>query len=60
MAKFVQICASQDDLFALDDEGQVYQHNFNTRTWVRLPSSRSEQEAASVPSARGKERRSHE
>lgn len=41
MAKFIQICASQDDLFALDEEGEVYQYNFNTEAWVRLVPSRS-------------------
>ena len=41
MAKFIQICASQDDLFALDDEGNIYQYNFNAKTWVRLVASRS-------------------
>jgi len=24
MAKFIQICASQNDLFALDEEGVIY------------------------------------
>lgn len=33
MTKFIQVCASQDDLFALDEEGEVYQYNFNTKTW---------------------------
>ncbi|OLC12578.1 MAG: hypothetical protein AUH29_15875 [Candidatus Rokubacteria bacterium 13_1_40CM_69_27] len=41
MAKFIQICASQDDLFALDEDGEVYQYNFNTKTWVELVASRS-------------------
>jgi hypothetical protein len=41
MAKFVQICASRDDLFALDEEGSVYQYNFNAKTWVKLVASRS-------------------
>ena len=41
MAKFIQLCASQDDLFTLDDEGAVYQYNFNTKTWVKLIPSRS-------------------
>jgi hypothetical protein len=46
MAKFIHICASQDDLFALDDEGQVYQYNFQAMTWVKLISSRSLESAA--------------
>jgi hypothetical protein len=41
VAKFIQICASQDDLFALDEEGNIYQHNFNAKTWVKLVASRS-------------------
>lgn len=41
MAKFIQICASQDDLFALDEEGDVHQYNFNTKGWVKLTPSRS-------------------
>ena len=39
MVKFLQICASQDDLFALDEEGDVYQYNFNTKTWIQLVAS---------------------
>jgi hypothetical protein len=49
MAKFIQICASQDDLFALDEDGSIYQHNFNTKTWVKLLTSRSELERAAEP-----------
>jgi hypothetical protein len=41
MAKFIHICASQDDLFALDEEGHVYQYNFNAKAWVKLTESRS-------------------
>jgi len=40
-AKFIQICASQDDLFALDDAGSIHQYNFSAKTWVRLVASRS-------------------
>jgi hypothetical protein len=40
-AKFIQICASQDDLFALDVEGNIYQYNFNEKTWGKLVASRS-------------------
>ena len=36
MARFVQICASQNDLFGLDQDGNVYQYNFNTKRWVKL------------------------
>jgi len=41
MAKFIQICASQNDLFALDGEGNIYQYNFNAKTWVELVANRS-------------------
>ncbi len=44
MAKFIQICASQDDLFALDDAGNIYQYNFNAQTWVKLAVGRSDEE----------------
>ena len=40
MAKFVQICASQNDLFALDEEGDVSQYHFNVKTWVKLTANR--------------------
>ena len=36
MAKLIQICASQNDVFGLDAEGVVYHYNFNTNTWMRL------------------------
>lgn len=39
--KFIQICASQNDLFALDEEGNIYQYNFNAKSWVKLVASRS-------------------
>ena len=39
--KFIQICASQNDLFALDEEGNIYQYNFNTKAWAKLVASRS-------------------
>lgn len=41
VGRFVQICASQDDLFALDNNGDVYQYNFTTKTWIKLVPSRS-------------------
>jgi hypothetical protein len=41
MARFIQICASQNDLFALDEDGHIFQYNFNAQTWVRLVASRS-------------------
>ncbi len=39
--KFIQICASQNDLFALNEEGNIYQYNFNTKAWVKLVAGRS-------------------
>ena len=44
--KFIQICASQDDLFALDEEGSVHQYNFNAQTWVKLVATRAHEESA--------------
>ena len=38
---FIQICASQNDLFALDGQGSIYQYNFNKTTWEKLAASRS-------------------
>jgi hypothetical protein len=40
MAKFVQVCASQNDLFALDEDGNIYQYHFNVKTWVKLSATR--------------------
>jgi hypothetical protein len=36
MPKLIQICASQNDLFGLDDDGMVHRYNFNTNTWMRI------------------------
>jgi hypothetical protein len=44
--KFIQICASQNDLFALDKDGNIYQYNFNAKSWVKLGASRSYEEHA--------------
>jgi hypothetical protein len=41
LAQFIQICASQNDLFALDGQGNVYQFNFDASTWEKLAASRS-------------------
>jgi hypothetical protein len=43
MAKLIQICASRNDLFALDEEGSVYQYDFNATTWVELVPSRGDE-----------------
>ena len=40
-AKFIQICASRDDLFALDEEGNIYQYNFNVKSWAKLVAGHS-------------------
>ena len=42
-SRFVDICASQNDLFALDEAGIVYQYNFNAKTWERLASGRAQE-----------------
>jgi hypothetical protein len=42
--RFIQICASQNDLFALDEEGNVYQYNFSAKTWAKLVASRAYEE----------------
>jgi hypothetical protein len=42
MAKLIQICASQNDLFALDEEGEVHQYDFKRTVWVRLAPGRAE------------------
>jgi hypothetical protein len=36
MAKLIQICASQNDLFGLDGDGVVYHYNFKTNSWIKL------------------------
>jgi hypothetical protein len=43
MAKFIQICASQNDLFALDQDGGIHQYDFNTKTWHPLAPARGEE-----------------
>jgi hypothetical protein len=44
--KFIQICTSQNDLFALDKEGNIYRYNFNAKAWVKLGAGRSYEEHA--------------
>lgn len=44
MTRFIQLCASQNNLFALDEEGHVYQYHFNVRAWVKLAVTRDLQE----------------
>ena len=45
MARFVQICASQNDLFALDADGDIHQYRFNVKTWVKLTANRESEDA---------------
>ena len=40
-SKLIQICASQNDLFALDSDGIVYQYQFKARLWERLDERRA-------------------
>ncbi len=51
MTRFVQICASQNDLFALDADGDIHQYHFDVKTWVKLTANRESEEAvpAGVP-----------
>jgi hypothetical protein len=59
MAKLIQICASQNDLFGLDGDGMVYQYNFNSNTWTKLGGEWGDRgglpraEPRSTPKARG-------
>jgi hypothetical protein len=52
MPKFTQICASQDDLFALDEDGDIYRYNFNTESWRKLVPNRSREESRGEYGAR--------
>lgn len=40
-SKLIQICASQNDLFALDSDGIVFQYDFKGRMWERLDERRA-------------------
>jgi hypothetical protein len=48
MGRLVQICASHNHLFGLDEQGDVYQYNFNTKAWVKLAHGPREGEAAEL------------
>jgi hypothetical protein len=48
MAKLIQICASQNDLFGLDGDGAVYQYNFNTNNWLKLGQGRGDRGESSL------------
>lgn len=49
MNKFIHICASQNNLFALDQDGDVYQYHFNVKTWVKLTDNREAHEGDATP-----------
>jgi hypothetical protein len=51
VAKFIQICASQNDVFALDDTGDVFRYNFSAKTWVRLIADRHPEDETADPRA---------
>jgi hypothetical protein len=46
MAKLIQICASENDLFGLDSDGVVYHYNFNTSSWMRLGGGKQDSSGA--------------
>jgi hypothetical protein len=50
MPRLIQICASQNDLFGLDDDGRVYQYNFNTSQWRELEGPNPEPHTTGRPS----------
>jgi hypothetical protein len=52
MAKLIQICASENDLFGLDDEGAAYHYNFNTDSWMKLGRGRGNDLASPSPDRR--------
>lgn len=49
MGKLIQICASENDLFALDEEGAVHQYDFRQKTWVKLAPGPSKDELVRRP-----------
>jgi hypothetical protein len=57
MTRFVQICASQNDLFALDANGDIHQYHFNVKTWVKLIANRESEEGVPDGVARSQDRR---
>jgi hypothetical protein len=48
----IQVCASQNALFALDEQGEIYPYYFNVKTPVR-PVATRESEEKSTEAARG-------
>jgi hypothetical protein len=51
MAKLIQICASENDLFGLDGDGVVYQYNFKTNDWMKLGHGRDDRAESRVADA---------
>ena len=49
MTRFIQLCASQNNLFALDEEGHVYRSR-SMSTWVKLAVTRDLQEDGAATS----------
>jgi hypothetical protein len=49
MAKLIQICASENDLFALDGDGVVYQYNFKASAWTKLGHGRGDPGQSPLP-----------
>ena len=60
MTRFVQICASQNDLFALDADGEIHQYHFNVKTWVKLTANRETEEGVPTGVTRREKRRPQE
>lgn len=56
MTRFIQLCASKNDLFALDEEGDVYQYHFNVKTWVKLIATRELEKRSPGDAAQEEER----
>ena len=62
VTKLIQICASQNDLFGLDEDGNAYQYDFSTSMWMVLGRRRSTEadtpsdDSFSSPSARSRRR----
>ena len=49
MAKLIQVCASQNDLFGLDGDGVVYQYNFKASSWTKLGHGRGDPGQSPLP-----------
>jgi hypothetical protein len=60
MTRFVQICASQNDLFALDADGEIHQYHFNVKTWVKLNANRESEEGVPTGVTRRQKRGAQE